>query len=122
MEKRNKIIYYVATGLLSVIMLLSSTMYVVNNEMVSETFLNLGFPVFIIYPLAAAKILGLIALWTNKSKQLKEWAYAGFLFNTLLATGAHLNIGDGEQMGAIMALVFVIVSYVFYRKTTEVYV
>lgn len=122
MEKRNKIIYYVATGLLSVIMLLSSTMYVVNNEMVSETFLNLGFPVFIIYPLAAAKILGLIALWTNKSKQLKEWAYVGFLFNTLLATGAHLNIGDGEQMGAIMALVFVIVSYVFYRKTTEVYV
>jgi hypothetical protein len=96
-------------------------MYIVKYEMVSATFTKLGFPTFIIYPLALAKILGLIALWTNKSKQLKEWAYAGFFFNTVLATGAHLNVNDGEHFGAIVAFILVIISYIFYRKTTQVF-
>lgn len=121
MEKKNKITYYIATSLLSIIMTMSATMYIVKYEMVSATFTKLGFPTFIIYPLALAKILGLIALWTNKSKQLKEWAYAGFFFNTVLATGAHLNVNDGEHFGAIVAFILVIISYIFYRKTTQVF-
>tara|TARA_B100000809_G_C15002860_1_gene482144 strand:- start:150 stop:518 length:369 start_codon:yes stop_codon:yes gene_type:complete len=121
MEKRNRIIYYIATGLLSVLMLMSASMYVFNNEMVREVFLQLGFPVFIIYPLAIAKFLGLAAIWSNKSKQLKEWAYAGFFFNTLLAIGAHVSVSDGGQGGAVGGFILVVISYVFYRKTTTVY-
>ena len=91
-------------------------MYFVQNEMVSETFLKLGFPTFIIYPLAIAKILGLVAIWTNKSKMLKEWAYAGFTFDVLLAIGAHLSINDGEHYAALFGLVLIIISYYFNRK------
>ena len=115
MKKRNKIIYLVSTGLLSANMLLSAGMYFFNHEMVVEMIESLSYPTYIIYPLAIAKILGLVAIWTNKSKTLKEWAYAGFVFDFLLAISAHINSGDGEYVGALVALVLVALSYSFYR-------
>lgn len=91
-------------------------MYFVQNEMVSETFASLGFPVWIIYPLAIAKYLGLIAIWSNKSKLLKEWAYAGFFFDVLLAAGAHLSVSDGGHYAALFGLVLVVVSRIYNGK------
>ena len=116
MEKRNKIIYWVATGLLSVMMVLSASMYVFDNGMVSTTFANLGYPTYVIYPLAMAKILGVIAILTKKSNWLKEWAYAGFFFDFVLALLAHIQINDGEFGGAAIALVLLCVSYFYDKK------
>ena len=116
MEKRNKIIYWIATGLLSALMLMSASMYIFNYEMVSQTFVNLGFPVYIIYPLAIAKLLGVIAILSNKSKFLKEWAYAGFFFDFVLALSAHWVINDGEFVPAFVAIVLLIVSYRYDKK------
>ncbi|TRX70777.1 DoxX family protein [Carboxylicivirga sp. M1479] len=116
MSKRDKIIYWIATGLLSAMMMMSAGMYLFNNAMVSETFSNLGFPSYIIYPLAVAKILGVIAIVSNKSKALKEWAYAGFFFDFVLAAAAHVSISDGDHMGAIVAIVLLFVSYFFGQK------
>jgi hypothetical protein len=115
MEKRNRIIYLIATVLLSANMLLSAGMYVFKNEMVVGMFTALSYPPYIIYPLAIAKILGLIAIWSNKSRTLKEWAYAGFVFELLLAVSAHINAGDGGSAGAVVALILVSVSYATYR-------
>ena len=114
--KRDKVIYWISTGLLTALMLMSAGMYLFYNEMVSEIFTSLGFPTYIIYPLAVAKILGLIAIWTNKSKMLKEWAYAGFFFDFMLAASAHIMVSDGEYPGAIVAMILLIVSYVFDKK------
>jgi len=116
MEKRNKIIYWIATGSLSALMLMSASMYFFNYEMVSETFVRLGYPTFIIYPLATAKILGLIAILSRKSEFLKEWAYAGFFFDFVLALSAHWVINDGEYMPAFVALLLLIVSYRYDKK------
>ena len=115
MEKRNKIIYWIATGLFSLLMLFSTSMYLFQHEMVVQMFTSFGFPTYIIYPLAAAKILGLIAIWSRKSKTLIEWAYAGFFFDTLLAAGAHLGIGEGAQLAVTMTAL-VLISYIFQRK------
>ncbi|WP_408040564.1 DoxX family protein [Tenacibaculum amylolyticum] len=114
--KKNKIIYYVATGLLTLLMLFSASMYVFNHEAIVQAFKSFGYPTYVIYPLATAKILGLIALWFVNNKTIKEWAYAGFFFNFLLAFFAHVMIGDGEQMGALLAFIFLSVSYVFGKK------
>jgi len=116
MEKRNKIIYWIATGLFSALMLMSASMYIFNYEMVSQTFTNLGYPTYIVYPLAIAKILGLIAILTRKSKFLKEWAYAGFFFDFVLALSAHLVIADGEFVPAFVAILLLIVSYRYDKK------
>lgn len=79
--------------------------------MVQENFTNLHFPVFIIYPLGIAKALGLVAILSNKSKVLKEWAYACFVFNTILAVGAHVNVGDGKFSPALICLILFVLSY-----------
>ena len=112
----NKIIYWVSTGLISALMLLSAGMYFFNYETAAETFTNLGFPVYIIYPLAVAKILAVVAILTKKSDTLKEWAYAGLFFDFVLAASAHINANDGEFAPALVALVALMVSYVYDRK------
>lgn len=114
--KRDRIIYYIATGLLTANMLFSAGMYVLNHDYILAAFTKLGYPTYIIYPLAAAKILGLIAIWTKKSPLLKDLAYAGFFYNFFLAFFAHVMVGDSEWPGSLMAMTFLIVSFVYDRK------
>ena len=122
MKNRDLWIYRIVTGLFTVMIGMGAAMYFVQNDMVREAFTNLGFPTFIIYPLAIAKILGLVAIWTNKSSMLKEWAYAGFVFDLVLAISAHLNVNDGEHYGALIGLILVSVSYYYNRKLFPTYV
>ncbi|MFY0605518.1 MAG: DoxX family protein [Cyclobacteriaceae bacterium] len=115
--KKFKIAYYVVTGLLSLMLLYSSIgMYLLQTDMVKGFFEALGFPTFIVIPLAIAKITGVVVLLTRFNDTIKEWAYAGFFFNFVLAAAAHINVGDGEAGGAIMALVLLAVSYILDKK------
>lgn len=114
--KKFKLIYWISTGILSAFMLMSAGMYIFNNEEISKLFVSLGYPAFVIYPLAVAKILGLIAIWTNKSKTLKEWAYAGFFFDFILASSGHIMAKDGEFAGALIAIVLLFTSYFSWKK------
>ncbi len=116
MNKTTRISYYVATGLLTLLMLFSAQMYFFKTEMVRGFFDSLGYPSYLVYPLAIAKILGLIAIWTRKSRTLLEWAYAGFFFDTVLAAAAHLQAEDGGHVMAMGGVVLVIVSYVAAQK------
>lgn len=119
MKNKNSLVFKISTALLSILMLLSAGFYIFNNAEVSNTFINLGFPTFIIYPLAALKITGVIFLWFGKGNFLREWAYAGFMFNFILALAAHLIAQDGEFQGAALALVLLITSYVFDKKVQK---
>lgn len=107
---KNKIIYWVATGLLVLIFTMSAGMYVFKNADIQMAFTSLGFPVWLIYPLVVAKLLAILAILTKKSQFLKEWAYAGLFFDALLALTAHLMVSDGGQVTAIVALTAVVVS------------
>ncbi len=116
MEKRNKIIYWIATGLFSAFMLMNVVVYAGQNEMVSDMFASLGYPTYLVYPLGLAKLLGIIAILTRRSMLLKEWAYAGFFFNFLLAFTAHLMVGDGGFAAPIVAIILLLVSRVYESK------
>jgi hypothetical protein len=94
-------------------------MYIFNHEAVVGMFDTFGYPSYIIYPYAIAKLLGVFALWNPNFKALKEWAYAGFFFAFVLAFFAHYMIGDGEQTGALVALVLLAVSYIFNKRINK---
>ena len=100
-------------------MLFSVSMYFFKHDTIKQAFISFGYPTYIIYPYAIAKLLGLIALWIPGYKTLKEWAYAGFFYAFILAFFAHLMIGDGEQSGALMAFILLIISYIFYKRTNK---
>lgn len=110
-----KIVYWIATGLLCLLMLASAGMYIFNHAEVANIFTKLGYPTYIVYPLAIAKILGVMAILTKFSRILKEWAYAGFFFDFLLAASAHYFANESPTI-AIVALLLLLVSYALDRK------
>jgi len=116
---RDRIIYWIATGLLSLMMSFSAGMYILNYSEVAQVFESLGYPSYLVYPLAVAKILGILAILTNKSHLLKEWAYAGFFFDFILVLLAHLQANDGEFGPSVVALLLLAVSYFFDKKVFE---
>ena len=116
MSKTTKIIYWSSTILLSALLLMSAGMYVFDNEVVAGMFTSFGYPTYIIYPLAIAKIAAVIVLISQKQSIIKEWAYSALFFEFILAFFAHYMIGDGEQMGAIMAITLLLISYFFGKK------
>ncbi len=120
MKNKDLLIYRIITGLFTVLVLMGASQYFFNHDVVKEMFLQIDFPTYLIYPMGVAKFLGIIAIWANKSKTLTEWAYAGFVFNFLLAISAHLNANDGEYYGAVIALVFVVASYIYHRKVAAI--
>jgi len=113
--KIEKIIYWIATALLCGTFIFSAQMYFRNYEMVKGFFESFNYPSYIVYPLAILKVLGVIAILSKKSDTLKEWAYAGFFFDLVLATAAHLEAGHGLGMSAI-AFVPWTVSYFLDRR------
>ena len=112
---KNKIAYWLVTGLMCALFLFSAIMYFVSTEMVKGFFDGLGFPTWIVMPLAIAKILGVVALLSDKSNVLREWAYAGFFFDVILATSAHLITEDGQQMMSMGGIVLVLGSRFLYK-------
>lgn len=113
---KNKIIYFIATGIMTAIFTFSATMYFFNYDYVEGAYINLGFPTWIIYPLAVAKILGLLVIWRRRNNLLKEWAYAGFFFDALLAFIAHYMIGDADWIPSTIALIAIVTSRVYESK------
>ena len=114
--KTKKIIYWTATGLLSALLLMSSGMYIFKNEMIQQLFTGFGYPTYLIYPLVVLKISAVIVLLTQKNNRIKEWVYAGLFFDFVLAFFAHFMVGDGEQMGALVAIILLLISYVYNQK------
>ncbi|MEO1518925.1 MAG: DoxX family protein [Bacteroidota bacterium] len=119
--KKNQIIYWTATGIMSFMFIAGGLMYFFQYEHPHGHFINLGFPVWLIYPLAVLKILGVVAILTKKSSFLKELAYAGFLYDVLLAFVAHIMIGDEEYLPALVAMIVISISWIYDRKVFGAY-
>ena len=113
---KHKILYWIPTSIFCGIMLFSASMYFTKYEMIKGFFAMMHYPTYLVYPLAIAKILGVIAVVSNKSKILKEWAYAGFFINTSLATVVHFNANDEGYLMALVALVMVVLSRFFWKQ------
>lgn len=119
MKNKDLIIYRTVTGLFTLHMLFTAVVYFFMYDMVEEMFISLGVPAAVIYPLAVAKILGLVAIWTNKSKLLKELAYAGFALDFILAASTHIIANDGGFIAPLVALVMVSISYWYNHKLNK---
>jgi hypothetical protein len=121
-SKRTKIIYWVVT----VIFLLPTAgsaipeLFVGGPDSTAKILITLGYPLYLMRILGFAKIMGAIAIATDKPERLKEWAYAGFTFEFLGAAASHVLAGDAAH--ALPPLVFLVLmstSYVFWKKKSR---
>ncbi len=79
MTKKNKVIYWAATGFLAFGMLAQGFAQISHtNGYIDMIVAHLGYPSYFLYIIGVWKILGVIAILVPGFKLLKEWAYAGF--------------------------------------------
>ena len=108
--KQDKLIYLGATGILSLVVILSSAFFLFNPANAAQLAAELGFPTFIAAPIALCNIMAIIAIVTKKNKVVAEWAYAGLFFEFSIAIAAHIITGTSGAIFAIIALIALVAS------------
>ena len=110
--------YWASTMTISAFLLLSAYTYFFSQNTINGL-KDLGFPDYFRIQLGILKIIAVFALCIpSVPTYVKEWAYAGFFFNTALAFFAHYMVSDGQHMGAVIAFTAVLLSY-FSGKTVR---
>lgn len=85
------IVYWITTALLAFI-LISGGLWLMAGSQPMDAYL--GFPAYFWQILGFWKILGGIAILVPRFPLLKEWAYAGIVFNMTGAAAARIFVGD----------------------------
>jgi uncharacterized membrane protein YphA (DoxX/SURF4 family) len=115
--KPNKIIYWILTGIVALMMYFSTYSYLTNPQ-ATQAFHHLGFPDYFRVELAVFKFIGATLLLLPVYVRVKEWTYAGFSIVFVSAFIAHTASGD-PIFNRIMPLIFLallIGSYIMYHK------
>ena len=116
--KATKIIYWVVTGLFALLMISSGIQEVMQTKEASEFITNLGYPAYIVPFLGVGKILGSIAILIPGFPRLKEWAYAGLVFDLVGATYSIFAFGpfQPKSLSMFIFIAFAFASYFLYHK------
>lgn len=85
-------IYWISTGLLSLLYLSSAYLYVTKGDWVRGAIADLGYPTYLVPAMAAVKVLGPVAILSRFSVPLSDLAYAGAFYHLLLSGLAHLGV------------------------------
>jgi len=118
-SKNVKLLYWILTGLLGGLMLMSSIPDILSVpdavELVSH---HLGYPAYFIPFIGVAKLLGVIAILVPGFPRIKEWAYAGFVYDLTGAVYSAIAVGDppGQWAPIFIGLALIAASYSFYHK------
>jgi hypothetical protein len=121
--KKTNILYWVFNGLFAFLMAGSAIPDVISSEIaIKGMHTDLGYPVYFVPFIGVAKILGVIAILIPGFPKIKEWAYAGLMFDLIGATYSIIAIGKPvpEWGFMVLPLLLGVLSYVYYRKKTDI--
>ena len=122
--RRDRIIYWTTTGIVSAVMLFSiiNFTFLQGFPFPEGGFVHLHLPNYFRVELTTAKILGLLALLIpGVPARIKEFAYFGFGLTLISASIAHFSVGDASRnvLFVLDPLIFfslLTVSYVYFNK------
>ena len=93
---RGRIIaYWITTVLLAFPLVSGGAGDILRIQPVVEGMTHLGYPIYVCVILGVWKLLGAVTLLAPRFPRLKEWAYAGIVFDLTGAVASHLAVGDG---------------------------
>lgn len=87
-----------------VVFLYSGVWTLIDPDGAREVMQHLGFPTYFLYPQAIAKLLGVALILLRRWRPLTDLAFAGFLYDLLLAGRAHIAEGDPDIALVVVAL------------------
>lgn len=116
--KKTAIFYWIFTGLLVLLMGLGSIPNIMRSPESVALFQHLGYPPYLLPFLGVAKVLGTVAILVPGWPRLKEWAYAGFVFDLTGAMYSFMSVGDPVSNWLPISIGYLIIagSYYFYHK------
>jgi hypothetical protein len=119
--KSSRLLYWIVTGLMAAFITLSAVPDVLQLPEAIAIFTHLGYPSYLLPFIGVAKILGVVAILVPRFPRLKEWAYAGLVFDLVGALYSHFSVGDpwSAWIFAVIGLVLVTGSYLLYRRKLE---
>ena len=108
---------WIVTGLMAALMLMSAVPDLLRLSGAVDVFRHLGYPPYLLPFLGAAKMLGVAAILVPGMPKLKEWAFAGLLFDVTGALYSHVSVGDSKSgwLPAVVGVALIAGSYVNYR-------
>ncbi|HZE86237.1 MAG TPA: DoxX family protein [Puia sp.] len=117
--KKTKNLYWIFTSLFAFMMLGSAIPDIFSmSDAVKGMHDALGYPRYFIPFIGIAKLLGVIAILVPGHSRLKEWAYAGLVYDLVGATFSIIAAGQGPGAWGFMILPLLLAgaSYFFYHK------
>lgn len=120
-RKTINIIYWISTGLILAMMLFSAASTFTENPEGAKMMAAIGYRPYVLHLLGVAKVLGVIAILTPGFPRLKEWAYAGFMFDLIGAAYSFYASGFAFKDWAFMMVLIAVLacSYIFYHKRLQ---
>lgn len=119
--RREKIIYWTATGIIAAVMTFSiiSFTFFDGYTYPEGAFTHLHLPEYFKAELTIAKVLGvLVLILPGIPQKIKEYAYVGFAITLVSAIIAHASVGDGIMyiIDPLLFLGVLIVSYIYFTR------
>jgi uncharacterized membrane protein YphA (DoxX/SURF4 family) len=99
--KLRKFGYWSSTGAVALMFALGGFLDLVHAPPAVAGMVALGYPVYVATILGFWKLLGAAALLAPRLPRLKEWAYAGIVFDLTGAAFSHASVGDPASKIAI---------------------
>jgi hypothetical protein len=118
--KSIRIFYWITTGLLVLLMAFSSISSLINSAQAVEFFKSINMPVYLISFLSVAKLLGVLGILIPGYPRIKEWAYAGLIFDLIGALWCNYSSSKstGDWFPMIIFIGIAFASYFLYHKKT----
>lgn len=115
--KKINIIYWIITGLFSAFMLFTAIPDILLVPDAIKFISDLGYPLYFIVFIGIAKVLGSIAIVIPGFPRIKEWAYAGLIFDLIAAMySIAATAGIAASLPLVLFIAVAFTSYFLYHK------
>jgi hypothetical protein len=92
--KTRLVAYWAMTGLAAFVFLSGGPVDIARPAFATEGMTHLGYPAYFMVILGVWKTLGGVVILAPRLPRLKEWAYAGMIFDLTGAAASHAAVGD----------------------------
>jgi uncharacterized membrane protein YphA (DoxX/SURF4 family) len=112
-EKAKAVAFWTTTILGPASFVIGGVLHLAQSEEVVATLHHLGYPAYFALLLGAWKLAGAIVIAAPGLPRLKEWAYAGFVFDLTAAAASRAAVGDsaGDIIAPLVFLALVLASW-----------
>ncbi len=117
--KKTNTIYWILTGLSAAMMFASSIPNILSvPQAVDLVITHLGYPTYFLPMIGVAKFAGAVAILIPGFPRIKEWAYAGLIYDLSAAIYSSISVGDpaGKWLPIFVFIILIASSYIYHHK------